>query len=257
MRGSDGKRRTRPVANERREIREAGEPAPFTPVAGAVIGARYPLIEEIGRGGMGSVWKAEHSGLGAACAIKFMVADFASDVETRHRFLREARAAAQLQGPNVARVFDVDEWQGALYMAMELLEGETLAARLERRGPLDPELTCEVVDQVARALARAHAARLVHRDLKPENVFLVKREPFEPLLVKVLDFGVAKHLDSSASQATRSGALLGTAEYMSPEQALGSRLVDERSDLWSLAVVAYRCVTGKEPFRAQGFGGTL
>jgi eukaryotic-like serine/threonine-protein kinase len=254
---SDGKRRTRAVASERRAVPRGGEPLPFVPIIGAVIGARYTLIEEVARGGMGSVWRAEHSGLGAHCAIKFMVAGFASDAETRGRFLREARAAAQLQGPNVVRVFDVDEWQGALYMAMELLDGETLADRLERGGPLDAKLTCDIVEQVARALTRAHAARLVHRDLKPENVFLVRREPFEPQLVKVLDFGVAKQLDAAPNQATKSGALLGTAEYMSPEQALGSRSVDERSDLWSLAVVAYHCVTGKQPFRAPGFAGVL
>ncbi len=229
----------------------------FVPTPRAVIADRYEQIEEIGRGGMGSVWRAEHTGLGSACAVKFMLGVFGSDAAIRQRFLREARAAARLQSHHVVRVFDVDEWQGSLYIAMELLEGETLASRIERTGPLSPELTCEVIEQVARALARAHAARLIHRDLKPENVFLVKQEPGEPLLVKVLDFGLAKQLDVGGSHATKTGALLGTPGYMSPEQALGSKAVDERSDLWSLAAVAYHCITGSEPFPGEGVGEIL
>src|SRR5262245_26795562 len=144
----------------------------FVPTAGASIGDRYALIAEIGRGGMGSVWRAQHIVLGSTCAVKFMLGEFGNDPGVRERFVGEARAAASLQSPHVVQVFDVDEWQGTLYIAMELLEGETLDALLERVGPPSAELTCEVIDQVARALGRAHKARLIHRDLKPENVFL-------------------------------------------------------------------------------------
>jgi serine/threonine-protein kinase len=180
-----------------------------------------------------------------------------NETSYRERFLREARAAAQIQSPHVARVFDVDEWQGRPYIAMEFLEGETLDARLERVGALSPELTCEIIDQMARGLARAHAARLIHRDLKPANVFLVRQEPGEPLLVKLLDFGLAKRLDRVGTHATQSGMLLGTPGYMSPEQALASKAVDERTDLWSLAAITYHCLTGTEPFPGTAIAQVL
>jgi serine/threonine-protein kinase len=151
-------------------------------------------------------------------------------------------------------VLDVDEWEGCLFIAMELLSGESLEAKLDREGRLSPELTLEILDQVARGLLKAHAARLVHRDLKPENIFLVAEQP---LLVKILDFGVAKHLDAITGAQTATGALVGTPWYMSPEQALGDRSVDFRSDLWSLGVVAFRCLTGTLPFDGDGLGRVL
>jgi hypothetical protein len=229
----------------------------FTPAAGIIIADRYALIEEIGRGGMGSVWKAQHRGLGAWLAVKFMLANRGADAGARRRFLSEARAAARVQSPYVARVFDVDEWQGVPYIAMEFLEGETLEAKLARGGALSPELTCTIVDQIALGLARAHAARLVHRDLKPGNVFLVRQEVGEPLLVKLLDFGLVKQLGLDVPHATKSGMLLGTPGYMSPEQALGPKAVDERADLWSLAAITYYCLTGREAFSGEGLGEIL
>ena len=229
----------------------------FTPAPGVVIADRYALIEEIGRGGMGSVWKAQHRGLGTALALKFMLGGRGQDASARGRFLSEARAAARVQSPYVARVFDVDEWDGVPYIAMEFLEGETLDARVERLGALSPVLTCTIVDQVALGLSRAHAERLVHRDLKPSNVFLVRQRLGEPLLTKVLDFGLAKQLDVEGPHATQSGMLLGTPGYMSPEQALGPRVVDERADLWSLAAITYYCLTGKEPFPGEALAGIL
>ena len=225
----------------------------FIPTSNAVVAGRYELLEEIGRGGMGVIWRARQSD-GLECAIKFIHAGVANDPEVRRRFVREARAAASLRGPNSVTVLDVDEWEGCLFIAMELLSGESLEAKLDREGRLTPELTLEILDQVARGLLKAHAARLVHRDLKPENIFLVAEEP---LCVKILDFGVAKHLDAITGAQTATGALVGTPWYMSPEQALGDRSVDFRSDLWSLGVVAFRCLTGTLPFDGDGLGRVL
>jgi eukaryotic-like serine/threonine-protein kinase len=228
--------------------------AMFIPTSDAVVADRYRLLEEIGRGGMGVIWRARVLGQEGECAIKFIHASCANDPEVRRRFVREARTAASLRGPSSVSVLEVDEWQGCLFIAMELLRGESLEARLEREGRLSPELTLEILDQVARGLIRAHAARLVHRDLKPENIFLVAAEP---LLVKLLDFGIAKHMDAITGAQTATGALVGTSWYMSPEQALGAKGIDFRSDLWSLAVVAFRCLTGTLPFDGDGLGRVL
>jgi serine/threonine-protein kinase len=171
----------------------------------------------------------------------------------RMRFEREAIAAARLRSPNVVTVIDHGVWEGVPYIAMELLEGEDLSVRLRRVGCLSPRETVSIVAQVARALTRAHAAGLVHRDLKPANIFLVRDDDRE--IAKVLDFGVAK-LDSRAGvdEMTTTGAVLGTPHYMSPEQAQGAKNLDHRSDLWALAVVAYRCLTGLLPFDSEALG---
>src|SRR5262249_43152154 len=161
----------------------------------------------------------------------------------------EARVAASLRSPNSVHILDVDEWRGTLFIAMELLGGESLDARLRREGSLSPEHTLEVLEQVARGLNKAHAAQLVHRDLKPENIFIVDEEP---LLVKILDFGIAKRVGVASDLQTTSGVLIGTPGYMSPEQADGGKEIDYRSDLWSLAVVAFRCLTGAAPFDGDG-----
>lgn len=226
----------------------------FVPSSNSVLAERYELIREIGSGGMGVVWLARQVNLGIECAVKFIHSSHAHDAELRRRFVREARAAASLRSPNSVNILDVDEWQGSLYIAMELLSGESLESRLNREGRISPELTVEIIEQVARGLNKAHAARLVHRDLKPDNIFLVDDEP---LLVKILDFGIAKQLDSSSGLHTDSGALVGTPGYMSPEQADGGLQVDFRSDLWSLAVVAFRCLTGELAFDGTGLGQIL
>jgi hypothetical protein len=228
--------------------------AMFVPASNAVVADRYELIEEIGRGGMGVIWRARQSNLAIDCAIKFIHETCASDPEVRRRFVREARAAASLKSPHSVNILDVDEWQGCLFIAMELLHGETLEERLTRQGRLSPELTLQIFDQLARGLVKAHAAHLVHRDLKPENIFLVDEDP---LLVKILDFGIAKQLDIVTGAQTAAGALIGTPWYMSPEQALGHKHIDYHSDLWSLAVVAFRCLTGTLPFEGEGLGQVL
>ncbi|XYH92716.1 serine/threonine-protein kinase [Sorangium sp. So ce1128] len=222
--------------------------------AGDVVAERFRLVRELGRGAMGSVWLARHEALGVACAVKFIAERFADVREARLRFEREARAAAQIRSPHVVQIMDHGVWRGAPYIAMEYLEGETLGARIEREGRLPHRVTARFLAQVARGLSKAHALGIVHRDLKPDNLFLV-RDDEEPT-VKILDFGIAKSPPTvgESMAGTRLGTVLGTPYFMSPEQADGTKPVDHRSDLWSLAVIAYRCVVGKMPFESQALG---
>lgn len=238
---------------------EPGVPA-FQPSAGQVIGGRYELQRELGRGGMGSVWSARNVSLDAPCAIKFMHSELRGKADLRRRFMREARAVGQLRSPFIVTVFEVGEWNGWPYMAMELLEGETLEQRLERDTKLTPALTLLVVSQIARGLEAAHAAGLVHRDLKPANIFLSRREQVvddERISVKILDFGVAKHVEATSGVKTAHGALLGTPYYMSPEQVQGEGKVDHRSDVWALGVLTFECLTGRVPFSGTSVGEIL
>lgn len=227
----------------------------FEPVAQATIANRYRLVREIGRGGMGAVWEAFDIELDAPCALKFILNQSVKPPDIRARFLREARAVARLQSPHVVNIRSVGEWQGTLYIAMELLIGETLFDRLTRTGTLTPRDTSRVVDQVASVLTASHAAGVVHRDLKPENVWLWSHPD---IFVKVLDFGVAKQVEAdNPLLKTATGMLVGTPYYMSPEQAAGDRHVDHRSDVWSLAIIAAECLGGRRPFQATGLGQLL
>jgi hypothetical protein len=204
---------------------------------------------------MGAVWRAEHLGWEAPVAVKLMNRDVAAQPEARARFEREVRLAAELRSPHVVQVLDhgVDERTRIPFIAMELLEGESLEARLRRKGSLSPVETHEIVSQLVRALSRAHEAGVVHRDLKPENVFLVRND--EQSLVKVLDFGIAKGSRASlAVRLTRPGRVLGTPFYMSPEQFRGTREIDHRADLWSLSAIVCECLTGRRPFEARDLG---
>jgi serine/threonine protein kinase len=205
---------------------------------------------------MGSVWLATHLGLGIPCAVKFVEGEWRRQPEMVARFEREAKVEAQLRSPHVVHVLDHGVWQGTPYIAMEFLQGESVAARLERVGRLDAASTHRLVAHVARALTRAHAIGIVHRDLKPENVFLVPDDEGE--IAKVLDFGVAKwNTDWAVNNVTKTGLLVGTPLYMSPEQARGTKDIDYRADLWSLAVIAFQCMTGSLPFLSEGLGDLL
>jgi serine/threonine-protein kinase len=224
-------------------------------VDGFVVANRYLLGRKIGSGGMGSVWLAYDQSLDRVCAVKIVDPDKASSIEVRKRFLREARATAQIRSVHVVEVFEHGVWDGLPFIVMELLDGEELGTRLDRLGVLEPNAAHRVVAQIARGLARAHALGIVHRDLKPENIFLVPRDGEE--IVKVLDFGIAHHVVySPRDRATKAGAVMGTPCYMSPEQALGER-TDWRADLWSLAVLSFQCLTGKLPFFHEAIGGLL
>jgi serine/threonine-protein kinase len=211
------------------------------------------LRHPIGKGGMGQVWEAHDKELDGPCAVKFIVDHMARDPEARLRIVREARAVARLRSPHVVNILSVGEHEDAMYLAMELLEGETLSSRLERTVKLDAGTTLALLEQVAQVLDKAHASGVVHRDLKPDNIWL-SAEP--KLFVKVLDFGIAKSQRMGAG-ATASGALMGTPQYMSPEQANGERELDHRSDLWALAIIAMECLSGKRPYEASGLGNLL
>lgn len=224
---------------------------------GLIVAGRFRLGQLLGRGGMGSVWRAQHLGLDVPCAVKFIEGEMASLPEAQARFQREAKAAAQLRSPHVVQILDHGVWEGVPYIAMELLEGEELGKRLARVGRLTPQETCGIVGQVCRALSKAHATGIVHRDLKPENIFLVRDDDRE--IAKVLDFGIAKSRtqDLGGSSNTKTGAMLGTPYYMSPEQAQGTKQVDLRTDLWALAVICFQSLTGRLPFESEALGDLL
>jgi serine/threonine-protein kinase len=202
---------------------------------------------------MGSVWRAEHLTLHSAVAIKLMDPAIAETPEGAERFRREAQAAASLRSTHVVQVLDYGVEDGTPYLVMELLQGESLAACLERERCLTPARTLAIMTQVSRAIGRAHTASIVHRDLKPDNIFLVKEDDQE--VVKVLDFGIAK-TDATAfgDMKTRTGMVMGTPHYMSPEQTEGKRTVDYRTDLWAIAVIVCECMTGMQPFRGETWG---
>jgi serine/threonine protein kinase len=226
----------------------------MTPSGGDIIADRFQLIRELGRGAMGSVWLADHLTLEVRCAVKLIVSEGVSDPQYIAQFHDEARTIAQVQSPHVVRVLDHDVCGEVPYIAMELLQGEDLGARLSREGHLDPFATYRIVSQIARALSKAHAVGIVHRDLKPENVFLAEEDG--EVIVKLLDFGVANWAGSrlAFSEGSAEG-LVGTPQYMSPEHAHGMDAIDHRADLWALAVIAFECLTGRLPFEAATMSG--
>jgi len=214
---------------------------------GAIIGGKFKLERLLAQGGMGSVWIARHQLLDTDVAVKFMEKTIAENESARHRFEREAKAAVLIKSPHVVQVLDYGIEDGAPYIAMELLDGEDLDHRLERGGPLDLEKSFRILEQLGKALRRAHELGIVHRDLKPGNIFLSRHGDEE--MVKVLDFGIAKDITITGSaSATSTGALLGSPSYMSPEQIRETKLVDQRSDLWSVGVILYEMLTGRLPF---------
>jgi serine/threonine-protein kinase len=223
-----------------------------------VIGGKYRIDQMIGRGGMGSVWSAVHLGLGQRVAIKLISRRYANSREARHRFDIEAKAAAQLRSRHVVQVFDNGETSdGTPYIVMELLEGESLDQRISR-GPLAIDDALRILTQVGRALSRAHSVGIIHRDLKPENIFLTHGHDDDGEIAKVLDFGIAKiKTQDGSDSATRTGAVLGTPLFMSPEQARALRSVDHRTDVYSFGIVAYTMLTGKPAFNGESFGDIL
>ncbi|MBZ8141127.1 hypothetical protein CLD22_14590 [Rubrivivax gelatinosus] len=206
---------------------------------------RYRIQSRLGRGGMATVYQALDPEIGREVAIKFLHASLAEDEECRVRFLREARAAGGLSHPNIVVVHDVGEIEGRPYMAMELLEGCSLADLLDKTRQLPIRDAVVIALQLARALDYAHARGIVHRDIKPGNIMV---RP-DGVTVKVTDFGIA-HMDDGGQQRTQVGAVLGTPQYMSPEQARGEKL-DGRSDLFSAGIVLYQMIAGERPFRGD------
>ncbi|MDC0741581.1 serine/threonine-protein kinase [Polyangium mundeleinium] len=214
------------------------------------------LVRLLGRGGMGSVWIADHLGLKTQVAVKFVSDVHASDPATRMRFQREATSAAQIGSPHIVNIHDHGiTGDGIPYMVMELLDGEDLSARIKRAGPLHLDEVAKIISQTCKALGKAHRLGIVHRDVKPSNIFLLDTEG--DTFVKVLDFGIAKPGGGESSEVTSTGMIVGTILYASPEQLLNAKSVDFRADLWSLGVVAYRAMTGKLPFSDENGIGAL
>ena len=209
----------------------------------------YRVVTELGSGGMGTVYFAEHTVIGRRAAIKVLNRDVSGNQEIVARFFTEAKAVNSIRHPNIVDITDFGEVDSIYFIVMEMLEGETLGARMESARPIDEKAAVHILSQVASAVGAVNEHGIVHRDLKPENIFLTNH-PDYPDFVKVLDFGVVKLMGAPAEGAarTRAGAAIGTPAYMSPEQCLGDARLDHRSDVYSLGVVAYEMLTGGLPF---------
>jgi eukaryotic-like serine/threonine-protein kinase len=222
---------------------------------GNVIADRYQLSRALAFGGMGAVWAAWDRGLRREVAVKLLNAAMMTSPQVRARFKREAQTAAQIRSAHVIQTYDYGIDRGVPYIVLELLEGEDLCTRLKRERRLSFAVVVRIFGQVLSALQAVHAAGIVHRDLKPANVFLVRGAEGEQ--VKLLDFGVARAAGLDAVSTTCPGMMLGTPRYMSPEQARGRTDVDARSDLWSVAVILYRALTGFHAFPGTSVEETL
>ena len=233
----------------------AHEPAEVDTNLGTTIAGQFHLVEAIGSGAVGTVYRAWQTGTERMVAVKLMHPELACDRALRNRFVREARCAARLAHPNVVGVHMVGETESGLpYLVMEMVRGRTLEEVLAQEGPLAPGRAVRIARQIASALAEAHAAGIVHRDLKPANIVVVTRRRGAEQ-VKLLDFGVAKLVgaagmgdwDEETTQITREGAIFGTPQYLAPEQAQGAP-IDGRADLYALGVLLYQMLSGRLPF---------
>ncbi len=213
---------------------------------------RYAIGAKLGSGGFGTVYRARHTILGTDVALKVLSPQHASSPEVVQRFLREAKAAASVGSPHIVTVHDAGVADGVPFLAMELLAGEDLEARIARRGALPVGDAVDIVLQVLEGLDAAHARGIVHRDMKPANVFLTDRGGRS--FVKLLDFGVSKIVEPEQRRLTQTGHILGTPAYMAPEQIMDMRNVDARADLYAVAVILYEAVTGRLPYAADSFG---
>jgi len=226
------------------------------PLIGMVIAERYRILEQIGRGGMGVVYRAEHARIGKLMALKLLTGELTRDGAQVARFKREALLASKLSHPNTVQVFDFGSSETLVYLAMEYLRGEDLSRIIRREGPLGVERTAKIIIQICSSLAEAHEKGIVHRDLKPENILIVKGQSGEDV-VKVLDFGLAKLRDApELSDVTSRGAIVGTPYYMSPEQIRGES-VGPQGDVYSLGALMFACLTSTVVFDAPSPMGVL
>src|SRR5262245_29359797 len=233
-------------------------------IIGQTVG-NYLVTQKLGEGGMGSVYLAEHPTIGKKVALKVLHAEFASNPEVADRFFTEAKAVNAIGHPNIVDIVDygvLQTGQGGrdrlVYFIMEYLSGATLSQVVRTDSPLPPERALTIAMQVADALAASHKSSIVHRDLKPDNIILIQRGR-ERDFVKLLDFGIAKltGTDGLSSHKTRTGLVLGTPAYMSPEQCEGRATVDHRTDVYALGVVLYEMIVGRVPFIGEGYGEIL
>lgn len=220
----------------------------------------YRILEKISDGGMGSVYRAEHQMIGQRVAIKVLLPELTHNKDIVKRFFTEARATSAIKHPGIVVVLDFGYLENGLaYIVMELLEGMTLARRIKMRGPMPEGEAAALLRGVCSGLQAAHDKGIIHRDLKPDNLFLVE-DPDVPggERIKILDFGIAKLTDiGSADSATKTGAVMGTPTYMSPEQCRGSGNVDLRADIYSLGCIFYQLLTGRPPFAMEGAGEVI
>jgi serine/threonine protein kinase len=226
-------------------------------LVGQIVAERYHIQKKLGEGGMGQVYLAEHVKMGRRCAIKIMAQSMMNDADAISRFNREAANASRISHPHVCAVYDFGETrEGLIYLAMEYIEGKSLSALLDEGGAMPLPRATGIITQCADALQAAHDLGIVHRDLKPDNIMVMTARGRD--IVKVVDFGIAKATDAKASgqKVTKTGLVVGTPEYMSPEQLSGDPC-DGRSDLYSLALVFYRMITGKLPFEADSAQETM
>ena len=220
---------------------------------GELLAGKYRVDRVLGKGGMGMVVAATHVHLGQQVALKLLLDRMASDETLVERFVREARASAQLRGEHVCRVSDVDTLDdGSPYMVMELLAGRDLASLVAETGPLPIAVAVDYALQASIGIAEAHARGIIHRDLKPANLFLTTR-PDGTSLIKVLDFGIAKATKQFDHTLTQDAAMIGSPGYMSPEQLRSARDVDVRTDIWALGVILFELIGGRLPFAADSF----
>src|SRR4030088_679342 len=223
---------------------------------GTTLVGKYRVTREIGRGGMAAVYEAEQMSLGKKVAVKVLASELSASTIVIERFFREARAAASVKSPYIVDIYDSGRLEdGRPFIAMELLEGESLYDRMARVRLFDRQTTTRIIGQVAKGLTKAHALGIVNRDLKPENIHLCTGEDGEEV-AKVLDFGLAKFYspmktDEKAARLTREGAVFGTPAYMSPEQVKGQGTVDHRADLWALGCMAFECLTGRPVWNTE------
>jgi serine/threonine protein kinase len=241
-------------SNDGQTLRAA---SPAHDLVGRVVADRYHVLRKLGEGGMGQVYLAEHVKMGRKSAIKVLSPAMVYDPDAVARFNREAANASRITHPNVCAIYDFGETpEGLIYLAMEFIEGEPLTDLLAREGALPPRRAALVCMQVADALQAAHDLGIVHRDLKPDNIMLTRGRDGSDV-VKVVDFGIAKAVGGDDSQkVTKTGLVIGTPEFMSPEQLAGDKL-DGRSDIYSLALVLFKMVTGKLPFEASTVQETM
>jgi serine/threonine-protein kinase len=223
---------------------------------GQLLDNKYRIVRLLGEGGMGAVYEGENVRIHHRVAIKVLHPNIAADSGARERFEREAQAAGRIGSEHIVEVFDLGELpSGARYMVMEFLAGEPLSARVASQGRIPPAFLAPLMLQLLDGLGAAHQAGIIHRDLKPENVFLQRAKSGHDF-VKIVDFGVSKFSalsGGSAMSMTRTGAVVGTPYYMSPEQVKGQKNIDHRSDLYSAGIVLFECVTGQLPFQAETF----
>jgi serine/threonine-protein kinase len=228
---------------------------------GRTLEGKYKIKGVLGEGGMGTVYQGSHVTLGRAVAIKVLHPNQARKPEAVQRLYQEARSAGSIGHPNICEVYDVGRFDdGSPYLVMEKLEGETLAERISSEGALPFDLVVDVMSQVLSGLIAAHTKGIVHRDIKPENIFLTRRAGLPPI-AKILDFGVSKVLQTEDQEQglelTRTGMVMGTPYYLSPEQARGDRTLDHRVDIWACGIMLYECLAGRRPFIAPNYNALL